>query len=121
MTKVSVTLVLALTLAGAASSATRTSGLFGKTTREPAQPLCVEIRPCGGPARAALLVFTRANGESRSVRTDSRGEYRIALRPGRYKVRIGSRLLHSRPDPATVVVPRSGYRRVDFSIDSGIR
>jgi ribosomal protein L2 len=46
------------------------------------------------------------------------GTYRIALSAGTYAVRATSR---RQIDPTTVRVPSGRFRRVDFSIDTGIR
>jgi hypothetical protein len=121
MTQIAAAVLVALALVGSAASATRTSGLYGTATRSPIRPVCVEGRPCSEPARNVQLVFTRTSGERQSVRTDSRGKYRIVLRAGRYSVKTSGRRLGSRLQPGAVVVPASGYRRVDFRIDTGIR
>ena len=54
------------------------------------------------------------------TRTRADGTYRIRLRPGSYVVRVGLPR-HTATQPATARVPRNGFRRVDFFVDTGIR
>ena len=104
---------------GAAAS-TPQSGLYGKVTRGPLQPVCQEGVPCDGPALGITLVFVRDGNVVARARTGADGSYRVGLAPGRYSVRIVPRALVP-PEPRTVSVPTRTFRRVDFSIDTGIR
>jgi hypothetical protein len=54
------------------------------------------------------------------VTTNREGGYRVLLKPGTYAVKLWRRQA-VRIEPARVVVPGSGIRRVDFTYDSGIR
>lgn len=96
------------------------SGLFGTVTRAPTQPVCMVGKPCSAPAKNVVLLFTRGDRVLRT-RTDDHGRYRVALLPGAYRVsltttaRIGRGL-----EPRTIVVGE-GYRRANFTIDTGIR
>jgi hypothetical protein len=116
-------LVLLLSLALAAASAagqagTDRSGLYGIVTRGPITPVCAFEVPCDEPAAGAVLVFARAGHEVARTRVRQDGSYRIALPAGTYTVRAVSR----RPlDPLTARVRAGRFRRVDFSIDTGIR
>jgi hypothetical protein len=103
---------------GSARATTGTNGLYGDVTRGPITPVCVAERPCSEPVVGATLVFSRSGREVGRTRTHADGSYRLALPPGTYAVRAVAR----RPlDPATAWVRLGHFRRVDFSIDTGIR
>ena len=105
----------------AAFVATPATGLYGTVHRGPITPVCGVDVPCDEPANATLI-FSRAGKTIGRVHTRADGSYRIQLRPGRYSVRTNSpSLFERRPNPATATVPRVGYRRINFSIDTGIR
>jgi hypothetical protein len=105
----------------AAFAAAPTTGLYGTVHRGPIVPVCRAGEPCDGPAHVTL-VFSRLGETVARVHTREDGSYRIRLRPGRYSVRTTSTsIFERRPDPATATVPRVGYRRVNFFIDTGIR
>lgn len=99
------------------------SGLTGIVTRGPVTPVCRVDQPCDAPA-AVTLVFTRlTDGRTFAARSRAAdGRYRIALAPGRYRVRTRQASPFERvPSPSSVTVPRGRYARVDFAIDTGIR
>jgi hypothetical protein len=112
-----------LVLVGAAQATTTASGLRGLVTRGPIAPLCVDGQPCSEPAAHVTLVFSH-NGRvvGRAV-TKGDGRYRVRLPAGLYSVK--------RPGPAATIgrglepdharVRPGRFRRVDFSIDTGIR
>ncbi len=105
----------------AAFVATPATGLYGTVHRGPLTPVCRVDEPCDGPAHVTL-VFSRLGRTIARVHTRDDGSYRIRLRPGRYSVRTTSpSVFERRPDPAAATVPRVGYRRINFSIDTGIR
>jgi len=105
----------------AAFAVTPTTGLYGTVHRGPITPVCRVEEPCDGPAHVTL-VFSRLGQVVARVRTREDGSYRIRLRPGRYSVRTTSTsIFERRTNPAAATVPRVGYRRVDFNIDTGIR
>lgn len=98
-----------------------TTGLYGTVHRGPIRPVCSIDEPCDGPANVTL-VFSRLGRTVARVHTREDGSYRIRLRPGQYSVRTTSTsLFERRPDPKTATVPRVGYRRINFFIDTGIR
>jgi hypothetical protein len=112
-----------LALSGSAAAA-GTSGLWGVVTRGPTTPVCRAGVPCSGPAAGVRLVFARGGVVRGRAVTSRAGRYRIALTPGIYAIKLGSSsagrpgFLHA-PVAARVVAGR--YRRVDVSIDTGIR
>ena len=97
------------------------TGLYGTVHRGPLRPVCSVDEPCDGPANVTLI-FSSAGTTIARIHTREDGSYRIRLRPGRYSVRTNSpSFFERRPNPGTATVPRVGYRRVNFFIDTGIR
>ena len=97
-------------------------GLHGTVTRGPTTPVCRVGLPCSEPAAGAVLVFEREHHAAARVRVDARGHYSVKLAPGSYAVLVAPRRrLGSRIAPRTVRVVAGRMRRVDFSIDTGIR
>jgi hypothetical protein len=80
--------------------------------------MCVAEQPCSAPVVGATLVFERAGHASVQVRTNSKGVYRIVLAPGMYSVALAK---PRKMDPTHARVVSGSFRRVDFSIDTGIR
>lgn len=116
-TSVAVLLVALFFLLGAGSSGSG-SGLRGTVLLDPASPTCQVGTPCTRPAPAALLRFWRHGRVVAHTRTDSRGRYRIALRPGTYRV---SSTTGAVLKPTRVTVATTRYRRLTFKLDIGIR
>jgi len=98
------------------------SGLHGVVTGGPTLPVCKVGSLCTAPAVGADLVFSRGGHTVIEARTGAGGRYSIRLAPGFYTVsltptpRIGFGL-----QPTTVRVIEGTNRRIDFSIDTGIR
>jgi hypothetical protein len=108
--------------ASSAGAATTSSGLRGLVTRGPIVPVCAVEQPCDGPAKNVTLAFVRNGRVVRRTTTNQLGRYRVALAPGLYAVRLQVNQRIGRglqPTRARVVAGR--FRRVDFSIDTGIR
>jgi hypothetical protein len=107
--------------AGAATG-TSSSGLRGLVTRGPIAPVCVAGQPCSEPAKDVTLVFSRNGRVVRRARTNDQGRYRVALAPGLYAVRLTPKPSIGRGlEPVRARVVRGRFRRLDFSIDTGIR
>jgi hypothetical protein len=117
-----VALVLAVTVAPAGTQPA--TGLKGKVLRGPVSPVCRAGTPCYVPYNGRL-VFTpfRVAASVRIVRTTAKGMYAAPLVPGRYRVSTGTaaKLVGRNVEPGVVTVPKSGTRRVDFVVDTGIR
>ena len=109
--------IVSATLAVGAGATATPSGLFGVVTAGPTTPVCVAGRPCTKPAAGVVLTFSRAGAPVVRATTHSDGSYRLRLAPGLYAVRASV----GRLGPATVRVRTGAARRVDFSIDTGIR
>jgi hypothetical protein len=106
----------------AAGAATSPSGLRGMVTRGPITPVCAAEVPCDGPAKNVTLVFSRYGRVVRRATTNDQGRYRVRLAPGLYAVRLQVKQQIGRGlQPERARVAPSRFRRVDFSIDTGIR
>lgn len=105
-------------LAVSSAGARTASGLRGVVTRGPVSPVCVAEQPCYVPVKGRTLVFSRGGREVARTRTRRGGVYRVALRAGTYRVTVLSGRL---VEPQSVWVAHGRFRRVDFSIDTGIR
>jgi hypothetical protein len=102
-------------------SARSASGLYGTVREGPTRPVCRVNESCDRPAANLRLRFVRNGMTVAAARTDDRGRYRVALRPGRYAVRSASNGLGSIIEPSQVTVPAARYARVNFYRDTGIR
>ena len=112
----------AVVVASSAGAATTPAGLRGLVARGPIAPVCVAGQPCSAPAKNVVLVFSRNGRVVRRVTTNEKGRYRVALAPGLYAVRLKTRQSIGRGlEPAHARVVANRFRRVDFSIDTGIR
>jgi hypothetical protein len=97
------------------------SGLYGSVREGPIQPVCRTNARCDRPAADLRLRFVRNGMTVAATRTDGRGRYRVALRPGRYAVRAAANGLGSIVEPSHVTVRAARYVRVDLYRDTGIR
>ena len=94
--------------------------------RGPIAPVCAVDQPCDAPAKYVTLVFSRNGEVVRRTKTNDKGRYRVALAPGVYSVRLGKaqgqvQRIGRGFQPTRVRVLANRFRRVDFSIDTGIR
>jgi hypothetical protein len=105
---------------GSAGGGTAT-GLRGKVMRGPIQPVCYVNQPCDEPARGVRLVFYRSGKVVARATTNQKGWYRVTLRPGRYAVSTSNPRVARNFSPKSATVPKSGLKRQDFDIDTGIR
>ena len=117
---------LALAVSAVAPAGTQqATGLKGKVLRGPVSPVCRIDTPCYVPYRGRLF-FTplRVTASVKSIRTSTKGMYTASLVPGRYRVtttRTGPKFAGRNVEPEVVTVPKSGTRRIDFIVDTGIR
>lgn len=110
-------------VAGAGAQTTGlSSGLRGVVMRGPIAPVCVAEQPCTEPARNVTLLFSRNSRVVGRAVTDTAGRYRVRLPAGVYAVRRpGSMGIGRGIEPNRARVYAGRFRRVDFSIDTGIR
>jgi hypothetical protein len=97
------------------------TGLRGKVMRGPTQPVCRVDEPCEEPARGVRLVFYRSGKVVARAKTNEKGWYRVTLRAGSYTVSTMNPQVARRFTPKSATVPKSGVRRQDFDIDTGLR
>jgi hypothetical protein len=112
------TILAAAAALAAPAAASAPSGLRGTVTRGPLTPVCSADQPCTGSAAGAVLRFRVAGRATRKTVVRSDGSYRIMLAPGLYAVTTAS---GRSIEPAVVRVVPGRVRRVDLSIDTGIR
>jgi hypothetical protein len=118
--RIFLTALVAALLAGSAG-ATTSSGLHGRVMRGPTSPVCIAERPCNAPAKGLTLVFSRNGRAVGRTITSAEGFYRVALARGLYGVAAGTSAANHRLQPTRADVLAGQYRRLDFSIDTGIR
>jgi len=111
-------LLLALVLLVGAGGKASASGLRGMVVLDPGYPVCKAGMPCSRPATNALLRFWRHGHVVAHTRTDGAGRYRIALRPGTYRVTSATGTVLA---PIRTTVATGRYRSVTFRLDTGIR
>jgi hypothetical protein len=116
----------AVVAVSAASAQMSSSGLRGIVMRGPISPVCAVEQRCDAPAKDVTLVFSRNGEVVRRTKTNDKGHYRVALVPGLYAVTLGQaqrqmQRISGGLEPTHVRVLANRFRRIDFSIDTGIR
>ncbi len=113
---------------GSNSSAARplSQGVQGQATRGPISPVSRPGESNEAPFPGAVITIqTQSGAEVARQTTDSRGNYRVALAPGTYRVQglppASNQSLPRPPAPQTVTVPANHYVTVNVSYDTGIR
>lgn len=102
------------------------TGLTGKVLRGPTTPVCRANRPCYTPFQGTL-VFTPVTAGAGPIvpvktQTTAEGNYTVSLDPTRYRVTTGVRSrFRGVVRPSVVSVPKTGMKRVNFVVDTGIR
>jgi hypothetical protein len=92
--------------AGTAVAGTRSGVLRGTVLAAPHEPVCMPRVPCLHPASGIVLAFSRGGIVRARVTTAADGTYRVALRPGTYRVQGFS--------PSSVHVVAGKVMRVTF-------
>ena len=95
------------------------TGLIGYVSRGPVSPVCRVGMPCFRPAQVTLR-FGRRLAVAVRVSTRPTGGYRVALKPGVYRVSVAGTGRPGRLRPSTVTVPALGWKRVNFVLSTGI-
>ena len=114
-----VLLLLAVSGAGAGVG----SGLYGIVRKGPVTPVCQVGVPCNKPVAGVVLTFVGQSGSQWRATSKANGNYRLALQPGTYRVRVGSASagrFGSSVKPALVTVTGK-FSHQNFLIDTGIR
>ena len=118
---VGLAVLIALAFGYASAGSGTATGLRGKVMRGPTQPVCRVNEPCEEPARGVRLVFSRSGKVVARARTNQKGWYRVTLRPGRYAVSTMNPRVAKNFSPKSATVPKTGVKRQDFDIDTGLR
>ena len=100
--------------------------LVGRVTRGPASSIEGRAARELGPLPVSHLHIVISSGAGEAVTsglTDTRGDYRIDLPSGTYRVNIGplAGMEYTKDLPAVVGVSAGRETRLDFRIDTGIR
>lgn len=112
----------ALVVAAGAQATTVRGTLTGTVTRGPVTPVCVAEQPCDEPAANVTLLFVRHAAVVGRAVSDRAGHYRVRLPAGTYAVRRpAAKTIDRKLEPNRVSVAPGRTRRIDFSIDTGIR
>jgi hypothetical protein len=107
---------------GLIALAVAVTGLHGVVFRGPTAPVCRVGTPCSAPAPGAVLLFERAGHAAVRVRAKAGGRYSVRLAPGTYRVLVAHRpRVGGGIRPLRVHVSPGVWRKVDFTIDTGIR
>lgn len=99
------------------------SGLYGVVRKGPVTPVCREGVPCNKPIAGVVLTFVGKSGSQWRATSKANGNYRLALQPGTYRVRVGTASatrFGSSVKPALVTVTGK-FSHQNFLIDTGIR
>lgn len=103
----------------------RTGVLLGRATQSPTSPVQrVGEAAKEAPTPGVKLEIKDASGQkAASIVTDDKGEYRISLVAGTYRVELGGVLGPgiSKDLPATVSITEGKESRLDIRFDTGIR
>lgn len=121
MRPVLVACVAALALSCGSAGGGVTTGLQGRVLRGPITPVCYVGKPCYAPAPGVKLLFSRSGKVVARATTNTKGWYRVTLRPGRYSVRTNQKGFAGRTQPSAARVPTDRVARRDFKIDTGLR
>ena len=113
---------LALVAAAGAQATVGHGSLAGVVKRGPITPVCAVEQPCDAPAKNVTLLFTHNDRVVGRAVTDEKGRYSLRLPAGLYSVRRpAAASIDRKLEPNHVRVYGGRMRRVDFSIDTGIR
>lgn len=93
----------------------------GTVVLDPAQPVCRIDRPCTKLLPDFKLVFWRNGDVAARTKTNSRGHYRVMLKPGDYRVTHPPKGLGAGLTPKRISVPASARVTRKFRYDAGIR
>jgi hypothetical protein len=110
-------LVCVFAAAGASAAETPRVPLHG-IVKKAVAGTCLQDDPCDGIARQLTLVFSRHGRAVARATTNSRGQYRMRLRAGRYSVRVAASSLPVRPDRVRI---GSTPRTINFFVGHKVR
>ena len=115
-------MVIAVGLLVVAPAVASNPVLFGKVTKGPTTPICVEGEPCEAPAANVTLVFVRGGEVKARATTRADGSYRVRLAPGGYSARVSPPpRIGTGLTPRQVRVADGHSSRINFHLDTGLQ
>lgn len=101
------------------------SGLEGNVSAGPIKPVARPGEKDSRPVAGALIVVEDENGkEVARTTTDAKGNFKIVLPAGKYKVTArfpNQKTPFPMPSSRDVTVPKQGFEKADLELDTGIR
>jgi len=115
-------LTAALVACGRSPSSATDSGIFGTVTAGPTCPVERVGSPCPPAVWTGDVQATDDDGHTFGTSTDDHGDYSLSLAPGTYQV-VAVTTGGGPPfgKPTSIVVSSGVERRLDLTVDTGIR
>lgn len=101
------------------------SGLEGNVSASPTKPVARPGEKDSRPVAGALVIVEDQNGKevARTI-TDAKGNFKVTLPAGKYKVTArfpNQKAAFPMPTTREVTVPKQGFEKLDLKLDTGIR
>ncbi|MBY0552139.1 MAG: carboxypeptidase-like regulatory domain-containing protein [Candidatus Obscuribacterales bacterium] len=101
------------------------SGLEGNVSATPTKPVARPGEKDTRPVAGALVIVEDENGkEVGRTTTDAKGNFKVALPAGKYKVTArfpNQKAAFPMPTTREVTVPKQGFEKLELTLDTGIR
>jgi hypothetical protein len=97
------------------------TGISGQVTIRPVRPHATLGTPNVASYEATVQVLDLSGQPVTTFRSDTAGNFRVALPPGQYVLRPQSPGLYPRASEQTVIVSPNGFTHVLITYDSGMR
>ena len=97
------------------------TGISGQVQIRPVRPHATIAGPNLAPYQAKFDVLDASGKSVTTVESDSNGNFRLSLPPGKYVLRPQTSGPYPRASEQTVIVPSKGFTQVQVIFDSGIR
>jgi len=97
------------------------TGIGGHVQIRPTRPHATISGPNPVPYQAKFDVIDASGKAVTTVETDSNGDFRLSLPPGKYVLRPQTSGPYPRASEQTVIVPSNGFVQIQVIFDSGIR
>ena len=108
-------------LAANLESGSNETGISGQVRIRPVRPHATIAGPNLAPYQAKFDVLDASGKAVTTVESDSNGNFRLSLPPGKYVLRPQTSGPYPRASEQTVIVPSKGFTQVQVIFDSGIR
>ena len=78
--------------------------------------------PDSAPMKNANFLVEGTAGKVATFKTDDQGNFKVALPPGRYSIKIQERMMKARGCGVTdIEVTTTGYKKIELNCDIGLR